>query len=282
MVKYGNGLFLIKIAIPPKSIQKRASRLLPILKKIKIMLYFMLSYFSGQQICKVGNKTIHLNDTPDDDGFSKVELKKDQFTLLPNKNGRTIFYITAPSGSGKSYLAKEIISEYHKMFPKNNIYVFSSLESDETIDTLKYIKRIKLDKPEYLEAELKAEDFKDSLTLFDDVDVISNKKILKKTMEILNSILQTGRHFNVSCIYTSHASTAGHATKIILAESHCIVFFPSCAGGKVLNYLADQYLGLNKAQIDKLKKSQSRWVAVFRKYPRAIVTQNEASLLKDF
>jgi hypothetical protein len=242
----------------------------------------MLSYFSGEPIARLNNKIIHLNDTADEDGFSKVELKTDKFTLLPSKTGRTIFYITAPSGSGKSYLSKEIIQEYHRMHPKNPVYVFSSLDDDPTLDTLKYLKRIKLTKPEFLEAELKAEDFKDSMTLFDDVDVISNKKVLKKTMDILNSILQTGRHFNVSCIYTSHASTTGHSTRVILNEAHCIIFFPSSAGGKVLKYLLDQYLGLSKQQIDKMKGIQSRWCAVFRKYPRAIVTQNEASLLKDF
>ncbi len=242
----------------------------------------MLSYFSGEAIARIGNKIVHLNDTPDEDGFSKVELKCDKFTLMPNKTGRTIFYITAPSGSGKSFLAKEIIAEYHRMHPKNPVYVFSSLDDDPTLDTLKYLKRIKLTKPEFLEAELKAEDFKDSMTLFDDVDVISNKKVLKKTMDILNSILQTGRHFNVSSIYTSHASTAGHASKIILNESHVIVMFPSTAGGKMLKYLCDQYLGLSKQQTEKLKHISSRWCAIVRKYPRAIVTQNECSLLKDF
>jgi hypothetical protein len=242
----------------------------------------MLSYFSGQQIARVGQKIVHLSDTPDEDGFSKVELKTDKFTLLPSKTGRTIFYITAPSGSGKSFLSKEIIQEYHRMHPKNPIYIFSSLEDDPTLDSLKYLKRIKLTKTEFLEAELKAEDFKDSLTLFDDVDVISNKKVLKKTMDILNSILQTGRHYNVSCIYTSHASTAGHNTKIVLNEAHVIVFFPSTASGKMLKYLCDQYLGLSKQQIDKMKHMQSRWCAVFLSFPRAIVTQNQASLLKDF
>ena len=139
----------------------------------------MLSYFSGESIAKIGNKTVHLSDTIDDDGFTKVESKtSDQFSLVPSKTGRTIYYITAPSGSGKSYLAKQIIQEYHKQNPKHNVYCFSSLETDPTLDTLKYIKRVKLNKPEYLETEFTAEDFKDSLVLFDDVDVLSNKKIL--------------------------------------------------------------------------------------------------------
>jgi len=241
-----------------------------------------LSFFNGEPIAKVGNKVIHLDDKVDEDSFTDITLQKDTFTLLPSKTGRSIFYITAPSGSGKSYLAREIIQEYHKMFPKRPVYVFSSLDSDETLDTLKYIKRIKIGKEQFLESELTTEDFKDSLTLFDDVDCLTNKKVLKKTMDILNSILQTGRHFNSSCIYTSHNSTAGHASKIILNESHVIVLFPSTAGGKMMRYLCDQYLGLSKQQIEKMKNMQSRWCAVFRAYPRAIVTQNQASLLKDF
>ena len=243
----------------------------------------MLSYFSGESIAKIGNKTVHLSDTADDDGFSKVESKtSEHFSLVPSKTGRTIWYITAPSGAGKSFLSKQIIQEYRKLHPKNQIYVFSSLETDPTLDTLKYIKRVKINKPEYLETEFTAQDFENSICLFDDVDCLSNKKILKKTMDVLNSILQTGRHFNVSCIYTSHASTSGHSSKIILNESHVIVIFPSCAGGKMLKYICDQYLGLSKTQIEKMKNTKSRWVAVVRKFPRAIVTQHEVSLLKEF
>ena len=243
----------------------------------------MLSYFNGNQIAKSGNKIIHLSDKADDDGFSNVELKAgEEFTLMPSKTGRTIWYITAPSGAGKSYLSKQIIQEYHKQHQKNPVYVFSSLESDPTLDTLKYIKRIKISRPEFLESELTAEDFKDSLVLYDDIDCISDRKKLKKVQDSLNSILQTGRHFNCSCIYTSHASTSGNATKMILNESHIIVLFPSCASGKMLKYLLDQYLGFNKKQIEKMKELPSRWVAIVRKYPRCVVTQHSASLLKDF
>ena len=243
----------------------------------------MLSYFNGSQIAKSGNKVIHLCDKADDDGFSNIELKAgEEFTLMPSKTGRTIWYITAPSGAGKSYLSKQIIQEYHKQHQKNPVYVFSSLESDPTLDTLKYIKRIKISRPEFLESELTAEDFKDSLVLYDDIDCISDRKKLKKVQDSLNSILQTGRHFNCSCIYTSHASTSGNATKMILNESHIIVLFPSCAGGKMLKYIGEQYLGLSKKQIERMKDLKSRWFAVVRQYPRAIITQHEVSLLKNF
>ena len=243
----------------------------------------MLSYFNGSTIAKTGNKVLHLNDKEDEDGFTDIHLKTGGFTLMPDKTAeRTIFYITAPSGSGKSYLAKEIIHEYHKMYPKREVYVFSSLDSDPTLDSLKYIKRIKLSKPEFMETELSAEDFKDSLVLMDDIDVISDKKKLKKVQDILNSILQTGRHFQVSCIYTSHQSTAGHSTKIILCEAHVIVIYPSTSGGKMMKYLLDQYLGFSKSQIEKVKDLKSRWLAIVRKYPRCLVWQNGASLLKNF
>ena len=57
---------------------------------------------------------------------------------------RSILYITGPSGSGKSYYTRNYVLEYKKMFPKNNIYLFSSLDSDETLDKIPKIKRIKL------------------------------------------------------------------------------------------------------------------------------------------
>ena len=63
---------------------------------------------------------------------------------LPDKETeRSILYITGPSGSGKSYYTRNYILEYKKSFPKNNIYIFSSLETDETLDKIPKIKRVK-------------------------------------------------------------------------------------------------------------------------------------------
>jgi len=115
----------------------------------------------------------------------------------------------------KNVKAKEtaLIEDYHKKFPKRNVYVFSSLTECATLDKLKYLKRIKVKEDKFLNSELTAKDFAESLTIFDDCDVISNKPVKKKIFDVLNSILETGRHFKCSVVFTSHNANMGLDTK---------------------------------------------------------------------
>ena len=93
---------------------------------------------------------------------------------------------------------------------------------------------------------------------------------------LLNSILETGRHFNASVIFTSHNATMGLDTKRILNECHSITLFPKNLGGKTSKYLLDGYIGLDKNQIKKLKKVNSRWVTIIKSYPQVILSEHEA------
>jgi len=232
----------------------------------------------GKAICKVGKKTLYINDKSIEDGFNTFIPKGDLvIQQIPDpKTERSILYITAPSGSGKSYYSKEYIGEYHKVYPKRPVFVFSSLDDDITLDKIKYLKRINIKKPEFLSMELTAEDFKDSLVIFDDTDCITQKAIKLKVQSILGSILETGRHFNVSVIYTSHIATAGNDTKKILNECHSITIFPKNMGNKSSKYLFDQYLGLSKEEIKKVKSMSGRWVTIAKTYPMVIFGEKEA------
>ena len=127
--------------------------------------------------------------------------------------------------------------------------------------------------------DLQAKDFADSCVIFDDVDVLTNKAIKKQVFLILDSILQTGRHYKTSFIFTSHAACNGLQTKIILNEATQITVFPKTSGNKALNYLADQYLGLDKHQTAALKKVSGRWLTCVRSYPRCILTEQTCYLL---
>ena len=231
----------------------------------------------GKMIATIGKKTVYLNDKPVEDGVDSMKAKNDNvFQHIPDKKTeRSVLYITGQSGSGKSFYTKNYIEQYHKMFPKREVFVFSSLESDTTLDKLKILKRIKIKQESFLNSELTAEDFKDSLCIFDDCDVISNKTIKHKVFSILNSILETGRHFNTSVIFTSHNATMGVDTKRILNECHSITIFPRNIGGKTAKYLLDQYLGLDKNQIMKIKKCEGRWCTIMKSYPIVILTENE-------
>jgi hypothetical protein len=230
----------------------------------------------GKPLVQYGKRIISIHDKPVPDGFSEYDAKGEfKFQQIPDKNTeRSILYITAPSGSGKSFYTREYIKQYHKMYPKRDIFVFSSLEDDPTLDALKYLKRIKVKSQAFLESDIGASDFKDSLCIFDDCDCISDKLVKKQVFNILNSILETGRHFNISVVYTSHNSCAGNETKKILNECHSITIFPRTAGNRTLKYLLDSYFGFNKQEIEAIKTIKTRWVTITKTFPQIMYTEN--------
>jgi len=80
-----------------------------------------------------------------------------------------------PSGSGKNTYTRKYLEQWKKK--KNtdkDIYMFSSLPEDESLDEIKP-KRIRLDSNQY-ENPIAIHEFTDSVVIFDDRDVISNKK----------------------------------------------------------------------------------------------------------
>jgi len=169
-------------------------------------------------------KMLFMYDSKVPDGQSEIKLDNETFEHSVDKTQeREVLYISGMSGAGKSYYCKQYIEKYHKLYPKRPVYVFSSLSQCKTLDKLKYLKRIKIMEPEFLNRNLTAHDFKESLTIFDDIDVINKKIIKMKVYEIMNSILQIGRHTNTTALVTSHNATAGNDTKIIL------VSFPAVA-----------------------------------------------------
>ena len=118
-------------------------------------------------------------------------------------------------------------------------------------------------------------DFKDSLLIFDDTDCIKDKKIKLKVDKILDEVLQVGRHYNISALITRHTACNSKDTKMILAESHSYVIFPNGLGNKAITYLLDNYLGLDKKQIKKIKSLKSRAITINRTFPMSVVSEKE-------
>jgi hypothetical protein len=248
----------------------------------------------GQELAIVENekekdkkKWKHLCLTPNSKdcqtAFKEVKLKDQpelHFQPIPDKSlERSIRYVTGASGSGKSYYTKQYTDEYKRMYPKREVYILSSIKEDKTLDKIKGLKRIKLDSQEFLTEDLTAEDFKDSLVIFDDTDCLTNKRQKLKVDSILNSVLETGRHFNVEVIYTSHLACNGRDTKRILNECKSVTIFPSGLGGKAMKYLLDNYFGLDREQIKKLKSLNSRWVTIQKGFPMCVMSDKECYIL---
>lgn len=209
----------------------------------------------------------------------KLTKPKESIQHIPNKKTeRQILYITGASGSGKSYYTRKYCAEYSKLFPKNPIYLFSSITEDSSIDKVKNMKRIKLSN-DLLTTDLQVNDFKDSMVIFDDTDCITNKVMRMKVNSILNMLLETGRHTNTSVIYTSHLATNGLDTKRILNEAHSITIFPHSLGGRTLKYLLENYFGLDRHQIKRIKTLPSRWVTIIKSFPMVVISEKDAFVL---
>ena len=230
--------------------------------------------YDGQIIYLNTNENVTIRKS-----FNKLRLDTGKFQQLPNFNTeRNIWYITGPSGSGKSTYTNSVANEWRTGRKANqDIYIFSALKEDPSLDKLKP-KRIVID-DDLVNEPFGAEDFENSLVIFDDIDVISNKAHREAVFKVLNEILEIGRHNNVSCIITNHLPTGGKDTRRVLNESHYIVYFPHSGSKKQINYLLTEYIGLDRHEITAIKKSKSRWACVSKNYPMYVLTEKTLRLL---
>ena len=233
---------------------------------------------------KYNNKVLSI--CPDDDdkvkkSFTKLKIPDSgKFYQMPDKNiERQILYITGASGSGKSTYCANYIMEYKKIFSKNYIYLFSALKDDESIDKVEP-KRVKID-DRLISDPLLVDDFKNSLVVFDDIDVISDKHQRKAVYNLLNAILETGRHFRVSCLITNHLPTAREETRRVLNECHSITYFPHSGNKSTLNRLLTEIIGLDKEDVIKIKKLKTRWATIFKNYPQIAMTEKDIWILAE-
>jgi len=211
-------------------------------------------------------------------GFPSLKIDDGMFRkLVDTSKEREVGVVVGASGSGKSTWVKAYCQEYKKTFKNRDIFMFSNLTEDPTLDSVK-LKRIRIDET-LVSDPLRCEDFRDSLVLFDDVDVIASKPLKEAVYGIMNQILETGRHFNTSCIMTSHLCN-GPNMKRILNESHFFVYFPWSAN-RQCKYVLENYIGIDVKVMAKIKSTKSRWCCVFKNYPQCCLCERNIFLLAE-
>ena len=128
-------------------------------------------------------------------------------TLVPEAFCETIF---GKRGSGKSVHIRSLVTEYHKLWPNNVIFLISQKPDDQNLDDLKFIKRIPLNdfyKPTDKNAEIVTLDDFLALTplllIFDDIDALEGveKKVI---YSMINTTLKLFRSKGISLIITLH------------------------------------------------------------------------------
>ena len=230
---------------------------------------------------KYDKKLIYINPNLNDhDATDFKHLKianESKFQQVPDTTTeRQILYITGPSGSGKSTYTRMFLEEYKRKYKDREIYLFSSLKEGESLDKIKP-KRFKLDDTLWKDP-LNAEELKESVCIFDDIDVITDKKIKEAVYKIMDNVLEIGRHFKITAVITNHLPTNGLFTRRILNEAHCYVFFPHSAGGKI-RYLLQEYLDIDKKMVSYFKNANSRWCCIFKNFPMAYMLEHDIGML---
>jgi hypothetical protein len=193
------------------------------------------------------------------------------------KPPREIWLVTGPSGSGKSWWIRAYAHNYRKLYPRNSVYLISSLQHDDTLDALDFLKRIDV-------AKLLSHPPKDvktwahSLVIIDDVEGLDPKQA-EAVQRVQDMIASEGRHQSVSLIRASHLSTDYRRTRLLLAEVHGVVLFPQAGAHSQYTYLLEKYAGMGKKAVVGVLSTPTRWVAVHHTAPRYIMTASSLSLL---
>lgn len=218
----------------------------------------------------------------------------------------SIIYITGASGGGKSTVAVKIACNYHRMFPKNKIIMFTN--SDESKAPL--AKRVFLAKmprtnttyaqwlglkryyvgKELLKHKFTLEsDYANSLVIFDDFMYFEekDKKIVNELKDYVISeikrILNLGRKLGISCMITSHLIYERENYELyrnIFSEAHQFIWCPRKIAERQLTYALSTHFGLDNHEIRLAKKFDynSHYIC-FTKYPRCIQSENKIELL---
>lgn len=191
---------------------------------------------------------------------------------------RQCIYVIGKSGAGKSTWLSEYAKLYKKMYPDNNIFLFSNKPEDIVFKDLEP-KRIQLN-IESLDAVLKNFDkINNCLIIFDDVDSFEDKEVEKLVIEIQNKIYMLGRSNKISLLHSKHLGLDYQKSRVALNEMTGCVFFLKATNPHIMRSLMKTYVGLDKNQIEMVLKLNSRWCYINSTFPSYLISEKKICLL---
>lgn len=214
--------------------------------------------------------------------LSKYEfmIKEGSLEPMPNlRHERDVLYVAGPSGSGKSTYIGNYINNYKKTFPNNDVVVISKVDKDPAFDKFKPI-RIEISTENIIDNPIVVSEFKNCLVIFDDIDTITDNKLLKAVQKLRDDCMEIGRHDRVSVAATSHLLMNYKLTRSMINESQTVTFYPRSGSSHQIQNFLKTYGGLDKKQIQKVMNLPSRWVTLYKNYPCYIFYEKGVMLLK--
>jgi len=248
--------------------------------KKKDILKLKQSIKDGREPLDENLKDIFKDAMDDIKNSSRNEIRITDGVLIPLPNKKIVekIYVSAPSGAGKSTWCGKWLSEFKKIFKKDEIFVFSTIQNDKVLDRHN---PIGVDLEALFEDPVEPDETRDSVCVFDDVDTIQDLDIRNIVCSYRDFLLEQGRHFNTRLLITSHLLMDYKATRRILNEATTIVFFPKCGSTHHIKVYLQKYAGLDNTQIKRILKLPSRWVALYKSYPMYILYDKGVYLLSN-
>lgn len=205
----------------------------------------------------------------------EFELSSGIMIPLPDENSERI-YIAGKSGSGKSFLTAVYAREYHDLFPKRKIYIFTKHEKERAYKNIPHVE-ITCD-DDMVKDEIDVKQFKKSLVIFDDCDHIQDKKISVNIKRFNNDLITTGRKYDIHTITLQHQLMDYKETRNLLNEANKVIFFNSASNYHVTRYLK-VYVGLDPQQIKKITSLKSRWTMISLSIPTYVLHEHGIFML---
>lgn len=250
-------------------------------------------------------------DTEDEEGPKILEtdgklILQPQINTEPGQLAYNI-YIVGASGDGKSTSARDYALTYKDMFPKNNVYLYTSSDESKipekervfykkitpriptTYADVLELKRTYLN-DKILKMKMNVEDHKNSLVIFDDF-LYCKGETSKITKEVLNKLCSTiieflniGRKLGVSVIITSHLLYENTNQKFyqnIWGEIHCLMFGRKVNKGQ-LRHVFETYLTLKPQLRTKiLNFDRICRMITLNRYPYIVMSDKKMELLQE-
>jgi len=222
-----------------------------------------------------------------------LSLSSENLRLLPlmgkNKLFDRSFYICGSSESGKSFFIKDVLT--HADFLNRPVILFSSIESDDSLEELKEQKTAKDKKPKLIQIPLLApddamhlpahSDLQGCITVFDDIDSLQGFDFAEFVRQYRDKLLLTGRHNKISVMSTSHQVSNYNKTKHLLTEAEWVVLFPASSKTQTMKFLRNS-MGMEKKDMENIianATKHGRFLAIKMSAPQLLMTAKLIRLL---
>lgn len=210
-------------------------------------------------------------------------LFMDKYTLIPHFDNidRFVCHVIGVSGSGKSTFASALARNYITE-GRGRVAIFcpTNVVEDPAYEDLKICQfamdNSLLDIPFNIEKDIGV----NNLIIFDDCGSVKNGNVTNKIIEIITSVLETGRKHNISLIITSHAPQVfgRRLSNILSSETHYHVVFPQGNDRPVSKFLND-IIKIDKNKMKNTDGEFPRWVVCHQNYPKYIMSEKYVKLL---